>query len=179
MKKVRSVVSKIILGVNYIALAICFCMVFVVAIDVILRKVGGQGIQGSNELTTFFLVPVCMLGIPALQVKDGHVWVNMFVNKFPYRFRNIWRGVILLVETAIVGLLAYGGYEKVIYFFSKNAHTDILHMPKYLFAVSCLVGFAEFFIICLIDTIQLFIDGASGKEEPKEEGWSDDQVKGI
>ena len=101
MTKIRNAVAKFISGVNYIAMAACFVCVFVVAIDVILRKVSGQklSITGSNELSTFLLLVMCMLSIPMLQIKKGHVWVNMFVDMFPAKMRSIWLGVLLLLET--------------------------------------------------------------------------------
>ena len=73
MKKLRDNVAKFISGVNYVSLAVCFIMVFMVAIDVILRKLKLGNINGSNELTTYFMVVLVVLGIPTLQIKDGHV----------------------------------------------------------------------------------------------------------
>ena len=179
LQKYRDGVGRIASIINYAALIPLFLMIFVVAIDVILRKLHAGRINGSNELTTYFMVWICMFGIPLLQYKDGHVWVNLFVNKFPYRFRCFWRFLIMSVETAMVAMLAYGGYEKIVSFYKMNAATDVLNMPKWFFAIAAFVAFAELFVLLLIDTAQLCIDGAEGKESLADEGWTDDQVKGI
>ncbi|MCL2121971.1 MAG: TRAP transporter small permease subunit [Clostridiales bacterium] len=180
LQKLRGGFGRVVSVANYAALVSCFMMVFIVAVDVILRKLQLGSIAGSNELTTYLMVPVCMLGIPALQLKGGHVWVDLFVRLFPYRFRCFWRCAVSVVETGIIGLLAYGGYLKIVMFLRTSTASDILNMPKWIFAIAVLAAFAEYFVLSLIDTLQLCLDGARGGEKPVEDGgWSDGQVKGI
>lgn len=167
MEKIRNPIGKFVCGVNYIAMAVCFVMVFVVAIDVILRKVSGQtlSIRGSNEFSAYFLIVVVMLSVPALQVKKGHVWVNMFVNMFPSRFRSIWLGCIMLIETLVGVALTYGSIKQTLSLFSNGRITDVLKMPWWPFAAVCAFGFLELTVLLLIDTIQYFIDAAHGGEK--------------
>lgn len=166
MEKIRNVISKFVNGVNYIAMAVCFVMVFVVAIDVILRKVSGQNItiKGSNEFSAYFLIVIVMLSIPALQVKKGHVWVNMFVNMFPSKFRSIWLGCVMTIETLVGAALTYGSIRQTMSLLSNGRITDVLKMPWWPFAAVCAFGFLELTVLLLIDTIQCFIDAAHGGE---------------
>ena len=94
MNRVRNVIARIISICNYVGMAACFACVIIVAADVILRKVSGQeySIKGSNELSTFLLLTMCMLAIPVLQIRKGHVWVNMFVDRMPRRMPGEVRG---------------------------------------------------------------------------------------
>ena len=167
MEKIRKGFGKFVCGLNYIGLAACFVMVFVVAIDVILRKVSGAqlSIKGSNEFSAYFLVVVCLLGIPVLQVKKGHIWVNMFVDKFPPKMRTVWLAVVHFFEVAVCGLLTYSAVLKLQNFVSTGTTTDVLNMPKWPFALAVLIGFAELTILILIDMIQLIIDAATNKPE--------------
>ena len=172
MTKVRNAVAKIVGAVNYVAMFACFICVFVVAIDVILRKVSGQtaSIPGSNELSTFLLLVMCMLSIPALQIKKGHVWVNMFVDKVPPRLRSIWLGIVLFIETLVAVAFCYGcfSYAAVV----SVRSSDILHLPWAPFCYLCAFGFLEFAVMLAIDTIQSFIDAKNGgekKEDPAAE----------
>ncbi len=180
MKAIRNVVAKITTYFNYVGLVVCFAMVIIVAVDIILRKVSNSAvsIRGSNEFSNYFLVVVCALGIPFLQLKDGHVWVNMFVNRMPSRFRGFWRASIMVVETLLIFALLVGSIIKV-KTFGTVAHTDVLNIPKWIFAAVMCVGFGEMFLLLALDTIQLFIDTAKGKSEAVEESWSEDQVKGV
>ena len=167
MQKIRSAVGKFVSILNYVGLASCFVMVFVVAIDVILRKVSGAqlSIKGSNEFSAYFLVVICLLAIPVFQVKKGHIWVNMFVDMFPPKMRTIWLGVVHLIELAVCALLSYGAVLKLQNFLNTGTTTDVLNMPKWPFALVCLIGFAELTILLLMDTIQLFIDAATNNCE--------------
>jgi len=171
LDKFRNGFSKVVIGINSVGLLSCFVMVFVVAIDVILRKVSDSrlSITGSNEFSSYFLVVICMLAIPTFQVKKGHVWVNMFVDKFPRRMRSYWLGAVHVVETVVCAMLTYGSFLKVQMFLSSGTTTDILKMPKWPFAAVCLIGFLELTILMLIDTIQHFINGAHGGEIIDEE----------
>jgi TRAP-type C4-dicarboxylate transport system permease small subunit len=179
LQKVRKSIGNVVNAVNYGAMIPLFLMVFVAAIDVILRKTQAGRIHGSNELTMYFMVWICMLGIPTLHFKDGHVWINMFVNKFPYRFRCFWRCAIMAAETAVIGLLAIGGYDKVMAFYTRSTTSDILNMPKWVFAAAGLVAFAEYFLLSLIDTIQFCVEGIHGEENFVDDVWNDEQVKGV
>ena len=171
MKKLRDTVGKIINSINYVGMAVCFIMVFVVAIDVVLRKVSGQklSITGSNEFSQYFLVVMCMFAIPALQVKRGHVWVNMFVDKFKPKFRSIWLGIIHLLETVVSGAFCVGCYSYAMSLMQGGRHSDVLNLPMWPFALVCSIGFLELTVILLIDTIIFFQEGAKGGTElPKE-----------
>lgn len=170
MNKIRTGVNKFVSGVNYIGMAVCFIMVFVVAIDVILRKVSGNSlsIKGSNEFSSYFLVVMCMLAIPQFQIKNGHIWVNMFVDMFPARFRSIWLGIVYLIEAVVVAMFAYGSIQKLTSFLGTGTTTDVLNMPKWPFALVCVVGFVEFAVLLLLDAIQHFSDGAHGGAVVKE-----------
>lgn len=167
MEKIRKGFSKFVCGLNYIGLAACFVMVFVVAIDVILRKVSGAqlSIKGSNEFSAYFLVVICLLGIPVLQVKKGHIWVNMFVDKFPPKMRTVWLAVVHLIEVAVCAGLTYGAVLKLKNFLSTGTTTDVLNMPKWPFALVCLIGFAELTILILMDMILLIRDAVRNTPE--------------
>ena len=160
MSKIRDAVSKVVLGLNSIGMLCCFLTVFIVAIDVILRKVTGArvSIKGSNEISAYFLVVICMLAIPAFQVKKGHIWVNMFVDMFPPKLRAVWMSIISLLETVVCALFTYGGVLKLQNFLETGTATDVLNMPKWPFALICLLGFAELTVLLCIDTIQSFMD---------------------
>jgi len=180
LQKIRNGLGSVSNFVMYGAVIPLFLMVFVVSFDIIFRKSQFQGIHGSNELTMFFMVWVCMLGIPALHFKDGHVWVNLFVDKFPYRFRCFWRCAVMAAETWLLALMAYAGYRLIMFNIDFSRTTTILRMPGWFFAMPVFVAFALYFLLSLVDTIQFCADGVRGGEKKAEDGgWTDDQVKGI
>lgn len=158
MEKFRNAFSKVVNGINYIGLALCFATVFIVAIDVIVRKLSHAtvSIKGSNEMAAYFLVVIVMLAIPVLQVKKGHIWVNMFVDKFPAGLRSKWLGVVQLIELIVFIMFTYGAVLKLQNFLSTGTSTDVLNMPKWPFALIILIGFAEMSVLVFIDMVQMF-----------------------
>jgi len=154
-------------------MAVCFVMVFVVAIDVILRKVSGQeiSIKGSNEFSSYFLIVITMLAIPVMQVKKGHVWVSMFVDMFPKKFRSFWLGIVHFIEAVVTAALCYGAVSQALTLIENGRATDVLNMPWWPFAFVVAFGFLELFVLLVIDCIQYFIDTAHGgdSEKPAEE----------
>lgn len=145
-------------------MAVCFVMVFVVAIDVILRKLTDQAVSipGSNEFSSYFLIVICMLAIPMFQIKKGHIWVNMFVDMFPPKFRSIWLGCIMVIETILAAFFTYGCIRHTLNLLESGRATDVLNLPWWPFALVCAFGFAEFCVLLAIDTIQCFIDAKHG-----------------
>ena len=170
MEKVRNSVAKFVNGVSYIGMAVCFVMVFVVAIDVILRKLSGQelSIPGSNEFSSYFLIVICMTAIPMFQVKKGHIWVNMFVDKFAPKFRSIWMGCIMALETILAAFFTYGCTRHALNLLDSGRRTDVLNLPWWPFALVCAFGFAEFCVLLAIDTAQCFIDAKNYDKEISE-----------
>lgn len=168
LQKFRASFGRVVTGIGFLGLAALFVIVFVVAIDVILRKSTGSAlrINGSNEITASFMIVLCSLWIPALQVKKGHIWVPLFVNKFPYRFRCFWVCSISLIETAIVLALANGAYGKALDLMRTGMSSDVLKMPMWVFAAIVFIAFCEYFILSVVDTIQYCIDGV--KNNPSE-----------
>jgi len=182
LQKFRNGFSRIVTGIGYVGLVFMFAMVVIVAVDVVGRKVSGGSmrIRGSNELTQFFMIIVCSLGIPVLQIKKGHIWVPLFVDRFPYRFRCFWVFGISVVETGVIAMLCLGAYNKVADLITTGRPTDVLNIPQWIFAVVMVVAFVEYFILSLIDTIQYLIDGVKNEPpKPEEKGWTEDEVKGV
>ena len=181
LQKARTAFGKVIIGVGYLAFAALFVMVFIVAVDVILRKLGIGRITGSNEYTTSVMVIICMLGIPVLQLKQGHVWVSLLVHKYPKKMQPYWMFGIMVVETLVIAVMIWGCYNKIIMFASRHTTTDVLNIPRSWLAVIALIGLVEYLVIVAMDTMQLFLDARKPAElaDSKDEGWSEDDVKGI
>jgi TRAP-type C4-dicarboxylate transport system permease small subunit len=171
LQKFHNGVGKVSNAVNYIGLASLFAMVFIVAIDVILRKLSGStlSIKGSNELTNCLMVYACVLGIPVLLHNKGHVWVDLLVNKFPKRAKSFWMFFILLVETAVIAMFIYGAFRNVSNLIGPPAkRTFILNLPQWMFAISVIVAFVEYFFLSLADTVEMLFEGIHPTAEPKK-----------
>lgn len=166
LQKFRARFGHVVTGIGFLGLAAIFIIVIVVTIDVVLRKISGSTfrIDGSNEITAFFMIILSSLWIPVVQFRKEHIWVPLIVNRLHYRFRCFWICVISVMETFIIFLFANGALGKTLDQYKTGMVSDVLKMPHWVFSVVVVVAFVEYFILKLIDTIQYFIDGV--KNDP-------------
>ena len=171
LQKFRAGFGRVVTGIGILGLVAIFIIVIVVTIDVVLRKISGSTfrIDGSNEITAFFMIILSSLWIPAVQVKKGHIWVPLVVERFPYRFRCFWICVISVMETFIIFVFANGALGKTLDQYRTAMVSDVLKMPHWVFSVVVVVAFSEYFILKLIDTIQYCIDGVKGEPTASNE----------
>ena len=103
-----------------------------------------------------------------MQVKKGHVWVNMFVDMLPHKLRSFWMGLVLFVEAVITAALCYGSVAQALSLIENGCASDVLNMPWWPFAFVCAFGFLEFFVLLIIDSAQSFIDIGKKPEKVAE-----------
>ena len=153
MIKVRKSLGKIVNALCAVGMAVTFILMFITTIDVILRKVSDISVRGSYEMTEMGMVVLIFFGIAALQVARGHVRVDMFAEKFPRTFRLVLDVVVMVIETAVMGLMTYCGVLKLLADFDRGLGTAVLGIPTWPFAVLMTLGLLLFTALLLIDAI--------------------------
>jgi TRAP-type C4-dicarboxylate transport system permease small subunit len=153
LNNIRKRLGKIIHVLSVIGMAVTFFLMLITTIDVILRKVSDLSIIGSYEMTEVGMVVLIFFGIASLQVTKGHVSVDIFVNKFPRTFRHVLEVVILVIETAVMGLMTYCGVLKTISDYSRDLGTSVLRIPTWPFCALMTLGLFLFTVLLLIDAI--------------------------
>lgn len=164
MRKVRDKFGKIVVGISYIGMLSCLVIVIMTTIDVILRKISNTSILGSNEITEMLMVVMMAFGIPALQVVGGHVQVDLLVNKIPGRGKCFYKSFILLIEIGLLGLMAFGTFQKIISLITRKTTTAVILIPQMPFAIFLCLGLLLFCILLLMDAIIAFNDGVKYKK---------------
>lgn len=155
MENLRNKLAEAVVRVNTLGMISCLVTVLVVTVNVIVRKLSGGNlaIQGSGELSAYLLVVICMLSIPALQVRNGHIRVEVLLNRLPRRRREIWLSAVYILEFSICVLFLAGGVSKLKLFWETGTRTDVLNLPKWPFALVCLLGFTELSALVGLDAI--------------------------
>ncbi len=153
MYNLRKKLGKIIDRLSAIGMGVTLILMFVTAIDTILRKTSNFALLGSLEITEMGMVILIFFGIASNQVARGHVSVDMFVDKFPQKMRYVSDTVVLIVEAAVMGLMAYSGYLQTLSYIDKELVTDVLGIPVWPFAALMSVALLLFAAMLLIDAI--------------------------
>ena len=161
-KKAQTFVCRL----NIVGMIACLSSVFVVAINVILRKLTDAriSIPGSGELSAYLMVVICMLAIPALYTKNGHIAIPLVVDRLPRTIQKILRIAVLSVEAAVCGLFTYAGVIKVINFIETGTRTDILNVYKWPFSAFAAFGFAELTLLIILDLCTVIINKDSQED---------------
>jgi len=166
LNKIRATIGKGVNALGYVGMITTFALMMITAIDVILRSVATKGILGSYELTEQGMVILIFVGIAVFAVAKGHVRVDMFVNMFPRRIRLIIEFLINLIETGLIGFMAYSAWGKIFDDMAKGLATEVLRIPKWPFVIFMFLGLALFTVMLFIDAL---ISLCEAFQDPEEE----------
>jgi TRAP-type C4-dicarboxylate transport system permease small subunit len=169
MIRLRNSFAKVIGYFNYAGIAVCFGIMVLTTLDVVLRKVSPLNIRGSYELIEMGMVILTFLGIAELQVKDGHVKVDMLTMHLSWRFQKILMFFILLAEVAVYGVMTYAGTLKYIEFQTTPVHTGVLELPYDAFYIIMIAGLACFTILLMMDAVIQMADGILNRKPAPQE----------
>ena len=155
MKRIREGFARFVRAVNLAGMAACILTVIVVSVNVIARKISGGAVSvpGTNEITAYAMVVMCMLGIPMLQIRNGHIRVSLLTDRLSSKGQRTWMTVIGILETAVLGTLTWTGIWKTQQLIRFHNVSDVLEIPAWPFALVSLIGLAEMTILVLMDTI--------------------------
>ena len=153
MYNLRKRIGKFIDVLSSIGMAVTFILMFITAIDTILRKTSSMAIIGSLEITEVGMVILIFFGIASNQISKGHVSVDMFVERFSRKMRLISDTVVLTIEAVVMGIMAYCGYLLTVSYIEKGLETSVLGIPMWPFSVLMTIGLFLFTIVLLIDAI--------------------------
>ena len=159
MKSFRHTFECMVIKINHIGMIACLITVIAVSLNVIIRKIsaGRLSIGGTNEISAYCLVIICMLAIPALYIKHGHIKVDLITTAIPEYPGYVMRIIRDMLELFVCGLFLSGSLAKVRMFYDIGTKMDIIGIPKWIIALFCFIGFTELIILSAADTIDTII----------------------
>lgn len=138
MKKIDkgiSLLTGIVSTVSYIGF---LAVMAVIAIDVVMRKMFGNGITGAYEIVQYVLMCGVFASFAYCQSLRGHVHVTMFISKLPAKPRFLVYGLTGLLSTIAAIALTYAASVQANYSFTAGTKTGVLGIPLYpFFWVEC------------------------------------------
>ena len=159
MKKFRSALDKICHGVSYVSFAAMLFAMFVVTIDVILKlTVKTVRIPGNIELVELSMVLMMGLSFATCQMENGHVRVDMFVNKMPPKVRCLVNGIIQAVTTVFCIFLTIQSFRQIGTYAAAGTSSQILHISYSPFSAILCIGFALFAVTLALSAIEQFAE---------------------
>jgi TRAP-type transport system small permease protein len=117
VKRPNTVYSLIEKGIRYAGTGFVYCSIFLFVVlmlldtaDVIGRKFFDSPIIGTMELSQVIMGGIVLLGWSYTQRFRGHVFVDMFIAKYPPRVRVTMDTIMLVLSLALFMFITYASW---------------------------------------------------------------------
>ena len=167
MKKFRDVMTKICGGVSYASMVALLFAMAVTVVDIIMKLTISKRVLGNIELVELSMVVMMFLGFAKTQLENGHVRVDLFINKFPPKVRCAVNGVIQCLVTVFCIFMLIQSFKQISVVSAAGTSSQVLHIPYPPFYIILSIGFALFAVTLLLSAMEYFaqIPTAGNTEE--------------
>lgn len=159
MKPIALAISWLISGTSTIAGVIVLMLVAHVSLDVVMRFFFETPLNATIlYVSAFYMVAIAFLPLAAVEQRDGHIAVELLVEKFPTKIQTFISGAALLLTVIVTAAVAIRTGDEALAkcvggSFSIEAGGKIITWPTYLalpigFGLMCIVASWKF--ICLL-----------------------------
>lgn len=167
LQKVTTVTDKICYYVSFFSMAMIVLMMFMITLDVILRKFFGSSIAGCYEICQMALSTLIFSSWAYTQSVHGHIHVTMFISKFPRVLRFICFGLTSLISVATMVFGVYGVWFQIGSVRASGECTGTLLIPYWPFYIFEWVAFILLSVVLFRDALKAII--AIGNTEMAQE----------
>jgi TRAP-type C4-dicarboxylate transport system permease small subunit len=148
--KIANPVSRAMSGVGAGVLAM---MMFLTALDVLLRYFLNRPISGALELTQFMMLIVVASGLAHCTMEKSHVRVEVLIERCPPKIQT---ALYTLTSFLCLGLFLVITWQAVVYAgFLRDANltSPVLFIPVFPFAIILALGTAVFCLALLAEFV--------------------------
>jgi TRAP-type C4-dicarboxylate transport system permease small subunit len=131
-------------------------MMFLTAVDVILRYTINKPVTGSYELIQFMMVITVALAVAYAAVEKGHVTIDIFTSHFPKKTRAIIDSLVGVLGLGIGIIMTWQACLYVGTLRESHLLSTVLLAPMYPFVGIVAFGLA-FFSLTLLAHILEFV----------------------
>jgi TRAP-type C4-dicarboxylate transport system permease small subunit len=134
---------------DYISWLTLFAMMMITISDVFLRKFTNTSILGTVELTEFMMVIVVFCSLAQCEVDDGHIRVDLIMNKFNSKIQGYVDSITQILSTILFILMSTSIYHHAVSMKASGEITMDLGIPLYPFIYIAFLG-------CIVMSLVLF-----------------------
>lgn len=148
-KIIRSI-TQVLLA---IAAAVLTAMMFLTAIDVVMRYIVNRPISGAFELTEYMMAIFVPFSIAYCAEQKGHVSVELLLRKFP---KSVQKSFGVLTSTLIMLFAVLISWQNILYIgetYTDKLTSAVLLIPAYPFIAPVAIGIG---VYALVTMLQIF-----------------------
>jgi len=147
---------------NSVGMALIAAIMFLTALDVILRKTLNTPIMGAYELTQFMMATALGLSMAHCGLEKGHVTVDVLINLFSRRVQGMIGCIIGLMGVVMAVLMTWQMVVYIQMVHQSNKVSAVLLIPVYPFVTVVTIGIALYAVILFLHFCE-FLSGALKK----------------
>lgn len=132
------------------------CLIFMIGLTCsnIIFRVFGEPIRGTFELMGFSGAMVTAFALGFTHRQKGHIAVDILVNRFSVRTKQVLNVTNSLICTIFFGVVAWQVAKKAATLLSSGEITETLRIIYYPFTFCVAFGCGILALVCLAETIQ-------------------------
>lgn len=156
--KVESIARFLNGMTNKLSMLILFLLMFLTAIDVLMRNFFNKALIGTFEITGLGVALIVFFSLGSTQLKGEHISIDVFTNKLPMKIRGF---LGLIINTILFGVLLLTTWQLILYTnnsFINNQITADLNLQIYLFTLLGSIGFFFFTITLLVNLLNSLLE---------------------
>ncbi|GIP62386.1 TRAP transporter small permease [Virgibacillus pantothenticus] len=146
---------------HFAAQFILFVMAMFITLDVLSRWLWNRPITGTVDFTELGLSMVIFLSIAYTHVKEEHITIDFFVERFSTRTQFILDGFIHLIIAVLLVLVAWSTGRYAVRLYHANTVTGDLAISLYPIAWLAVMGLSLFAWAALLHAIRYMQKGAN------------------
>ena len=139
--------------VSYIAMAATVAMMFLVTIDVFMRRALNNPILGSYEVGKILLVIVVFFSVAWVMAVRGHVFVDSLTRLYPPKLKKISAVLANFLSLLIVALICWQSFVYGVDMVRVGETSVLLRILVGPFILIVAFGSALFFLVILVQFV--------------------------
>jgi TRAP-type transport system small permease protein len=148
--KIASPVSRATSGVGAGVLVV---MMFLSAMDVLLRYFLNHPISGALELTQYMMLIVVVSGLAHGTIEKSHIRVEVLIERCPPKMKSILYAFMSLLTLGLFLLMARQAFLYGVMLFNSNLTSPVLFIPAFPFAILLGLGMCVFCLALIAEFV--------------------------
>jgi TRAP-type C4-dicarboxylate transport system permease small subunit len=156
MSRIEKAIINITKWLCFIGMSLLFVMMIMGAFDVIGRYIFNSSIIGTMERNSTMLALVVCFTWGYTQVENGHVNVELFLNKMPSRVQAVINFITTLISLCLFGLIAWESVLTSLLYNKQNRLIYVIHWPLAPFQLCVTFGAVVLCLVLIFNLIHLW-----------------------
>jgi TRAP-type C4-dicarboxylate transport system permease small subunit len=150
MKTFSQMLEKITVRISDLGMVVLLAMMFLIIVDIIMRRVFSMPFSWSYEVISEFLVIVVFLTLSFCTSQKGHVSIDAITSRFRPKTRRSFNIIAFFWGIVAFGFVTWASINYGLREADSGYSTGILHIPIYPFISVLAFG-------CALTTLVLII----------------------